>query len=283
MAKIAEYNAPVEKLRPSDAGYSASETAARQIRVSYNEAGTADREVGTLANDLVRTIAQEQREAGASRVRGLEGGGGRVGVTKNYFGSGRDTASGFNRLTGIAAGLAGNSETDVYPDSAFAQYASKADAMYSNTAIGQPGYKGPNPTMSYDQQLKEQEADSNPNNPYYQPKAVTPAVAQQMAREQYALQHGGTADQGIEGAPGEDALIPIPVLGPDGQPTGASQNVAPGSPEAQRWIASQQVSLKNLLAAPGGSSAPPTDQGGGTTPPPAPPTDQGGFGGLNGG
>ena len=104
MAKIAEYNAPVEKLRPSDAGYSASETAARQIRVSYNEAGTADREVGTLANDLARTIAQEQREAGASRVRGLEGGGGRVGVTKNYLGNQRDTGQGFRDLTGAAAG-----------------------------------------------------------------------------------------------------------------------------------------------------------------------------------
>ena len=217
MAKIAEYNAPVEKLRPSDAGYSASETAARQIRVSYNEAGTADREVGTLANDLARTIAQEQREAGASRVLGLHGsGGGRVGVTKNYFGSGRDAASGFSRLTGLAANAIGQgTETDVYPDQAFETYLNKADAMYSNTAIGQPGYQGPNPLSpgNYDTELAKERAD--PNSPLYTPGA-TPSYQklQEMSLQQRVMQENGVTPEtqqrvALPDANGNLRIVPV--------------------------------------------------------------------------
>ena len=257
MAKIAEYNAPVEKLRPSDAGYSASETAARQIRVSYNEAGTADREVGTLANDLARTIAQEQREAGASRVLGLHGsgGGGRVGVTKNYFGNqgaGRSADDGMSRLSGLAASAVPPPAVPT-PDNVFATYA-QGDAMYSNTAIGQPGYKSPNPTESYDQQLKEEKAA--------RVAAGTDTDGIQPYQKDMDLAHtqAGYRAQGIQGAPGEDEKILIPTYDKDNNPTGLTRMVAPDDPAAIQWYKYQQMSpsQRALLdpGAMGGSPAP---------------------------
>ena len=84
MAQFREYNAPDRELRPSEAGFSAFETAGRRIGPAYSQAAQDVREGGRITAQLLELrkwpfdmLALEQRDQSGGGVR--LGGGGRGG------------------------------------------------------------------------------------------------------------------------------------------------------------------------------------------------------------